>query len=60
MASGPLRATFSIGITARGALPICTEVQHFPEAAFGAVTTAKQSHGSGHSPNLWFSSERET
>jgi hypothetical protein len=60
MTLGSMRATFSIRISVKGTLPICTEVQHFPESAFGAVTTAKQSHGSGHSPNLWFSSERET
>ena len=35
MTSGSMRATFSIRISVRGTLPICTEVQQFPEAAFG-------------------------
>ena len=60
MTSGSMRVTFSIRIGVRGPLAICTEVQQFPEAALGAVTTAKQSHGSGHSPNLWFSGGRKT
>jgi hypothetical protein len=50
MTLGSLWPTFILRKGARGTFLICTEVQQFPEATFRAVTTAKQSQGSGESP----------